>query len=134
MPPSDDTYPEGKDRPRAGAGRGPSKGDAFRSPEVTQPGVVTVTFFGRQYHIRSDKPDLIFQLAFLVQSALNDVKGERSDSELASLDTMVQAAFRLAMQLHNAQGEEKALREHIEPLEGKLQGLLDQIDRTVGGP
>ena len=97
-------------------------------------GLVTITLFGRKYHIRSDRPELIFQLTYMIQSAVNEVQAEPSDAELAALDTLVQASFRLALRLHGAQWEEKALRENIEALEKKLQGLLDLIDRQAGPP
>jgi cell division protein ZapA (FtsZ GTPase activity inhibitor) len=128
------------DKPSAPEGRASSSperasppGEGFHSPEVDPTGLVNFKLFGRNYHIRSDKPDLIFQLAFLVQSAVNEVRGEGGDSELAALDTLVQASFRLALQLHNAQGEEKSLRENIESLERKLQELLETIDKSVAG-
>jgi hypothetical protein len=130
---SDDTFaggggpPEAPADPQAAAGR-------FQSPEVDSSGLVTITLFGRKYHIRSDRPELIFQLTYMIQSAVNEVQAEPSDSELAALDTLVQASFRLALRLHGAQGEEKALRENIEALEKKLQGLLDLIDRQAGPP
>ncbi|MDR2405136.1 MAG: cell division protein ZapA [Deltaproteobacteria bacterium] len=109
------------------------QGSEFHSPEVDPTGLVTITLFGRKYHIRSDKPDMIFQLAYLVQSAVNEIKGDKSDSELASLDTLVQATFKLALQLHNSLREEKTLRDTIESLDKRLGDLLDQIDRTLSG-
>ncbi|MDR2340643.1 MAG: cell division protein ZapA [Deltaproteobacteria bacterium] len=133
MTSSDDTDAGGKAATALGD-QVQAKGDKFQSPEVDKTGLVTITLFGRQYHIRSDKPELIFHLAFLVQSAVNEVKGERSDSELASLDTLVQASFRLALQLNNALEAEKGLKDYIGSLEKKLQELIELIDKSVGGP
>ncbi|MDR2199462.1 MAG: cell division protein ZapA [Deltaproteobacteria bacterium] len=134
MTASDDLNPpEGRPPASFGEDPAPPGGEKFHSPEVDASGLVTITLFGRKYHVRSDKPDLIFQLAYIVQSAINEVGDGGGDSELAALDTLVQASFRLALQLNNARGEEKILRENIESLEKRIQELLDLIDRSAGG-
>jgi hypothetical protein len=92
-------------------------------------GLVTVELFGQKYHIRTDKPEMVFRLAYRVQSFLKDIVGR--DPRVADgigTDALVQAAFRLAMKLNNSERESGALKAHIDALEKRMKRLLDMVD------
>jgi hypothetical protein len=95
-------------------------------------GLVTLELFGQKYHIRTDKPELVFRLAYRVQSFLKDAVGhDPSGGEDRGADALVQASFRLAMKLHNAERESGALKAHIDALEKRMKRLMDLVDGNL---
>ncbi|MDR1165523.1 MAG: hypothetical protein LBO66_06555 [Deltaproteobacteria bacterium] len=100
------------------------------APSVGEDGLVTVTLLGERYHIRSDNPELILSLSDLVLSHAREALGRLAKAP-PDLALMVQASFRLALSLHNAQKELASSRERAEALSLRLQALLDLIDQSL---
>ncbi|MDR2352585.1 MAG: hypothetical protein LBF22_05380 [Deltaproteobacteria bacterium] len=105
----------------------------FADPFISAPGRVTVTFFGRQYQIQSDNPARVSHLANIVKTHILQTLSTNltATSDAAKLDTTIQASFRLALALINAQEETLSLRDSIQELESKLQSLIDKIEQNL---
>ncbi|MDR1042268.1 MAG: cell division protein ZapA [Deltaproteobacteria bacterium] len=112
-------------------GQDPESGPipGFEPPALDADGLVSLVLFGQKYHIRTDKPEMVFRLAHRVQSVLRDVQSRDPKGAAASgADLLVQAAFRLAMKLLNSERESVALKANIEALERRMRRLLDLVD------
>jgi hypothetical protein len=101
----------------------------FEKPTVDQDGLVKILLFGQSYHIRTDNPELVFRLAYRVQSFLKDVLAQDPSGALGhGTEALVQAAFRLALKLDSAERETATLKAHVEQLEKRIRRVISLVD------
>jgi cell division protein ZapA (FtsZ GTPase activity inhibitor) len=103
----------------------------FQKPTDEGDGIVSFVMFNRKYHVRTDKPELIFDLAQIIHDHVREVREENESSALYDLDILTQAAFKLALKLRKALGGVQSLEENIETKDRKIQDLIDSIDKNL---
>jgi hypothetical protein len=107
------------------------KDDDFKPPLLEEDGTVTFVMFGHKYRVQTDSPETFSHLYDIVHSHVCEIRSQMVEIDYQHIDTLVQAAFRMALKLYKTLGTEKALRENIETSEDKLQGLLDLLDKNL---
>ena len=89
--------------------------------------------FNRRYHVRTDKPELVKNLARMIHDQVREVRAEYEAPALYDLDTLVQASFHLALKLLKASGEKSSLGENIEEGDRRVLSLIDFIEKHLQG-
>jgi hypothetical protein len=115
---------------------GKTKGKAaidpdFREPRLEADGIVSFVMFNRKYHVKTDKPELVFKLADTIREHAQEVRREYGGAPLFDMDILVQASFRVALLLHKARGEKESTEDCLEVREKKIQDLLDFLDKNL---
>jgi hypothetical protein len=94
--------------------------------------IVTVTIFDREYHFKSNRPELVREIADLIARLHRQVK-----TSLPSLphltDHPAHVSFSLARDLIRSRREVDDLKDLLAEYEERLNGLAALMDLSLGG-
>jgi cell division protein ZapA (FtsZ GTPase activity inhibitor) len=119
-----------KEHPKEHPGDLPMEPD-FQKPADQGGGVVSFVMFNRKYSVKTDKPELIFELARMIHDQVREVRLEKSPPPIYDLDVLVQASFHMALKLLKALGGVRSLEENIETRDRKVLDLIDSIEKNL---
>jgi hypothetical protein len=94
--------------------------------------VVTVDILGRKCSFRSNRPDLVREIAGMVRNEIADVES-RFPGLLSDLDLAAHAAFSLARRLSKCLSQNGELISALNEAEDRVDRLTTNIDRRLKG-
>ncbi|MDR2302525.1 MAG: cell division protein ZapA [Deltaproteobacteria bacterium] len=93
--------------------------------------VVTVKVFGRPCSFKSNRPEIVHQIASMAEEEINLVKGQFPGLK-NEMDLAAHVAFRLARRLAKCQKEIGELNNSLGEAEDRIERMAMTIDQRLG--